>query len=720
MRIFEPHAHMTSRTTDDYEAMAASGVKALVEPAFWLGQPRTSVGSFVDYFNSLLGWERFRAAQFGIRHHCTIGLNPKEANDDALRREVLAILPRYLAKDGVVAVGEIGFDAMTAAEEEALARSSRWRASTSCRCSSTRRTATRRRARAARSSSSSSPALPRARPDRPQQRADRRGRARHGCWAGFSIYPNTKMDEYRMVRILEEHGTERMLVNSACDWGVSDPLKVSKTVAAMREAGFDDDDIDQVVWRNPVEFFGQSGRLILDDLGERDLTATFEGNTVLRGERGRDEAPPPRRQRPPPRVLLQRPPGRRPRRRRRAARALRRAGARAPRTCRCWASGCGSRRRRPADAAAAERLAARLDALGLEVVTLNGFPYRAFHAPVVKRDVYRPTGRTTERSAYTLGLARLLAAAAAGRRGRGQHLDPAARLARRAGTRTRRRRRAAALESVAEGLERLEAETGRRIRVALEPEPGCDRDGRQAAEFLAGLAPEWIGPAWTPATSRSSSRMPTARWRALDDAGVRSSRRRCRARCASPEPGVRGRPRRCSALRRAAVPAPGARARRRARRRRRRSPGGARRRPARASASGASTSTFRCTRASTRRRTSWPHARRARRRARRRSPATSRWRPTPGRVLRGRAAPTTTRSWTASRASWPGRATASSHSGAEESDDARRHRRRRAHAARAGAHAAAVAARRQRLPGAPRPGAARGHVLGAVDASLPA
>ena len=107
MRIFDPHAHMTSRTTDDYEAMAASGVKVLVEPAFWLGQPRTSAGSFVDYFNSLLGWERFRASQFGIRHHCTIGLNPKEANDDTLRREVLALLPRFLAKDGVVAVGGV-------------------------------------------------------------------------------------------------------------------------------------------------------------------------------------------------------------------------------------------------------------------------------------------------------------------------------------------------------------------------------------------------------------------------------------------------------------------------------------------------------------------------------------------------------------------------------------------------------------------------------------
>jgi predicted metal-dependent TIM-barrel fold hydrolase len=118
MRIFEPHAHMTSRTTDDYQAMAAAGVRAMVEPAFWLGQPRTSPGSFVDYFNSLLGWERFRASQFGIRHHCAIGLNPKEASDPTVRREVLELLPRFLAKDGVVAVGEIGFDSMNAVEEE--------------------------------------------------------------------------------------------------------------------------------------------------------------------------------------------------------------------------------------------------------------------------------------------------------------------------------------------------------------------------------------------------------------------------------------------------------------------------------------------------------------------------------------------------------------------------------------------------------------------------
>ena len=286
MRIFEPHAHMTSRTTDDYEAMAASGVKVLVEPAFWLGQPRSSVGSFIDYFNSLLGWERFRAAQFGIRHHCTIGLNPKEANDDTLRREVLALLPRYLAKDGVVAVGEIGYDAMTPAEDEALR--AQFDLAREFELPALVHTPHRDKAAGTHKTlelvEETGVAPETVLIDHNNELTVKEVHA-SGCWAGFSIYPNTKMDEYRMVRILEDVGTDRIMINSACDWGVSDPLKVAKTVAAMQEAWFDEDDVDKVVWRNPLEFFGQSGRLILDDLGERDLAATFEGNTLLRGER---------------------------------------------------------------------------------------------------------------------------------------------------------------------------------------------------------------------------------------------------------------------------------------------------------------------------------------------------------------------------------------------------------------------------------------------------
>ncbi|MFV2082963.1 TatD family hydrolase [Micromonospora sp. LOL_021] len=281
MRIFDPHIHMTSRTTDDYQAMADAGVRALVEPAFWLGQPRTNVGSFVDYFDSLLGWEPFRASQFGIRHHATIALNPKEANDPRCTG-VLDVLPRYLVKDGVVAVGEIGYDSMTPAEDEAFA------------------------AQLALARAHELPALVHT-PHRDKARGTERtlavvaesgidaGRVvvdhlnevtvglvkESGCWMGFSIYPETKMSPPRMVEILKQYGPERILVNSAADWGRSDPLLTRTTGEAMLAAGFSADDVDRVLWRNPVEFYGQSGRLDLSDVAAPE--PTFEGSSILRG-----------------------------------------------------------------------------------------------------------------------------------------------------------------------------------------------------------------------------------------------------------------------------------------------------------------------------------------------------------------------------------------------------------------------------------------------------
>ncbi|MFY1651440.1 TatD family hydrolase [Solwaraspora sp. WMMB762] len=281
MRIFDPHIHMTSRTTDDYQAMADAGVRALVEPAFWLGQPRTNVGSFVDYFDALLGWEPFRASQFGIRHHATIALNPKEANDPRCAG-VLDVLPRYLVKDGVVAVGEIGYDSMTPAEDEAFAT------------------------QLALAREHDLPALVHT-PHRDKARGTERtlavvaesgidaGRVvvdhlnevtvglvkESGCWMGFSIYPETKMSPPRMVEILKDYGPERILVNSAADWGRSDPLLTRTTGEAMLAAGFSADDVDRVLWRNPVEFYGQSGRLDLSDVAA--TAPTFEGSSIMRG-----------------------------------------------------------------------------------------------------------------------------------------------------------------------------------------------------------------------------------------------------------------------------------------------------------------------------------------------------------------------------------------------------------------------------------------------------
>ncbi|MFJ7995896.1 TatD family hydrolase [Streptomyces sp. NPDC096310] len=280
MRIFDPHIHMTSRTTDDYRAMYAAGVRALVEPSFWLGQPRTSPASFYDYFDALLGWEPFRAAQYGIAHHCTLALNPKEAGDPRCT-PVLDELPRYLVKDGVVAVGEIGYDSMTPAEDTALAVQLQLAADHGLpalvhtphrdKLAGLRRTIDVVR--------ESALAPDRVLLDHLNETTVKEA-ARSGSWLGFSIYPDTKMDEDRMVAVLKEHGTEKVLVNSAADWGNSDPLKTRKVADAMLAAGFDADDVDQVLWRNPVAFYGLSGRLQLDVPAP---AAHHEGNSVLRG-----------------------------------------------------------------------------------------------------------------------------------------------------------------------------------------------------------------------------------------------------------------------------------------------------------------------------------------------------------------------------------------------------------------------------------------------------
>ncbi|MFJ9553214.1 TatD family hydrolase [Nocardiopsis sp. NPDC101807] len=285
MRIFDPHVHMTSRTTDDYEAMHAAGVRALVEPAFWLGQPRTGVSSFRDYFDGLVGWERFRAERFGIRHHCAIALNPKEANDPRLRG-VLDLLPRYLAKDGVVAVGEVGFDSLTSEEEKAFRHQLELAAEFGLpvlvhtphrdKVAGTRRTL--------RLVAESGIPAERVLVDHLNE-ATVAMVHESGCTLGFSIYPDTKMSPERMVRVLSEWGPERMVVNSAADWGRSDPLATLRTGEAMLAAGFTGRDVERVLWDNPVEFYGRSGRLLLDDVPGTDRAATYSGNSVLRGER---------------------------------------------------------------------------------------------------------------------------------------------------------------------------------------------------------------------------------------------------------------------------------------------------------------------------------------------------------------------------------------------------------------------------------------------------
>jgi len=289
MMFIDPHAHMISRTTDDYEAMAAAGIVALIEPAFWQGQPRTHVATYEDYLSAILGFERFRAGQFGVRHYCTVGLNSKEANDEELAEAVMDILPRFALKEGVVAIGEIGYDEQTALEDRYF------------------------RAQLELAKETALPVLIHT-PHRDKMRGTLRSLdvceehgidpslvivdhnneetidtvLERGYWAAFSIYPSTKMGSERMVSLLTRYGAERVIVDSACDWGISEPLAVAKTAQLALERGVPRAAVELACYGNALAAYGQSGQMQESDWLDPtsiDQTELYAGNSILRGGR---------------------------------------------------------------------------------------------------------------------------------------------------------------------------------------------------------------------------------------------------------------------------------------------------------------------------------------------------------------------------------------------------------------------------------------------------
>ena len=286
MPYIDPHAHMISRTTDDYEAMAAAGIVAVIEPAFWIGQARTNVGSYRDYLSHILGFERFRASQFGMQHYCCIGLNSKEANNEALAEEVMQILPEFATKDGVVAIGEIGFDEQTALEEKYF----RLQLDLARELDLPVMIHTPHRDKKRGASRSMDIILEHKLPpsrvviDHVNEETVREVLDR-GFWAAFSIYPHSKMTAARMCEIVRGNGAERLIVDSACDWGISDPLSVPKTAMLLAEQGISADDVARVTYGNALSAYGQSGQMREADWTKTavDQRSRYDGNTILRG-----------------------------------------------------------------------------------------------------------------------------------------------------------------------------------------------------------------------------------------------------------------------------------------------------------------------------------------------------------------------------------------------------------------------------------------------------
>jgi len=109
----DPHIHMISRVTDDYQRMAQCGCAAVSEPAFWAGFDRGSAEGFRDYFRHLVEVEPKRAAQFNIRHYSWLCINAKEAENVRLSRDVIALIPEFIDRPNVLGIGEIGLNKNT-------------------------------------------------------------------------------------------------------------------------------------------------------------------------------------------------------------------------------------------------------------------------------------------------------------------------------------------------------------------------------------------------------------------------------------------------------------------------------------------------------------------------------------------------------------------------------------------------------------------------------
>jgi len=260
VRYIEPHAHMVSRTTDDYQKLALAGCEAICEPAFWAGFDRSSPQGFHDYYRQLTEYEPKRAAKFGIPHFCWLCINPKEAEDPVFAREVMALLPEFLDKPTVLGIGEIGLNKNTRNELAIF-------------CEHVQLAADRdlpilihtphledklKGTRLILDALADFPTLDRGKIviDHVEEHT-----VAHvldaGYWAGMTLYPESKCTPDRAIDILETHERERLWLNSACDWGVSDPLAVVKCGLAMKRRGHDAAAVDDVLFGNPRRFLEQ-------------------------------------------------------------------------------------------------------------------------------------------------------------------------------------------------------------------------------------------------------------------------------------------------------------------------------------------------------------------------------------------------------------------------------------------------------------------------------
>src|SRR5215469_204323 len=263
MRYIEPHAHMVSRVTDDYERMALSGCEAVCEPAFWAGFDRSAVAGFHDYFSQLTEHEPKRAAKFGLKHFCWLCINSKEAEDVKLAEEVIALVPKFLNRPNVLGIGEIGLNKNSRNEMRVL----EMHVDLAAQHNQLILVHTPHLEDKLKGTRLILDVLKRDQRIQPERVIIDHVEEHtvklvldSGMWAGMTLYPESKCSPPRAVDMVEVYGNERIWMNCACDWGVSDPLAVPKTALEMKKRGHSGEAIDKLVFQNPMKFLGQSGK----------------------------------------------------------------------------------------------------------------------------------------------------------------------------------------------------------------------------------------------------------------------------------------------------------------------------------------------------------------------------------------------------------------------------------------------------------------------------
>jgi hypothetical protein len=264
-RLFDPHIHMYSRTTDDYDAMSKAGIEVIVQPSFWLGGPRTSVGTFEDYWEHMITFETKRAREFGIEQFVCISVNPKEATERPLALDALKAMDKYLDRERVVAIGEIGYNMINEFEEEVFIKQMDLAAQKNMLMTihlphNNKPEGMRKIERILRSDTGGKYNREKILVDHNVEETIEKT-LELGMWAGLSVYPVTKLSPDRAIRIIKDYGTEHIMIHSAADWGISDPLSVPLVAREMRKQGvFSTGDIEKVTFYNAYDFFKQSHR----------------------------------------------------------------------------------------------------------------------------------------------------------------------------------------------------------------------------------------------------------------------------------------------------------------------------------------------------------------------------------------------------------------------------------------------------------------------------